>query len=400
MSIMDSQTTLRTATNNGKVLVVEDEAIVAADIASKVSHLGYEVVGPVPSGEEAVSIALGCAPDIVLMDIGLQGRIDGLEAAARIHHDYHLPVIYLTGRSDPAILDRIKVTEPFGYLTKPLDEPILERTMVLARARYQAELSLYQKAERFRALSEAATDAIFVHQDGRILEANRSFLTLMGYAQAEVLLRSVEGLVGISSSVVKLTESLMAVGDKPYESTLARKDGSRFLAEIRSGQILYYGRPVMVSAIRDITPYRKVEETLRESQMQLVELLGRARVGTLDWNIKTGEIRWSDYQYVLFGYRPREVTPSFDAWMNRVLQDERPGIITTLETAILSTKKFQVEFHVRWPDESIHGLRLTGLFVSGLKGETYRLIGVTTETTEGKPYPSCTSQPVQHSSVC
>ena len=105
-----------------QVLVVEDEGVVALDIQSRLAKLGYTVLAVVDSGEEAVRKATEVRPDLVLMDVRLKGEMDGVEAAERIRADLDIPVIYLTAYADEPTVQRAKVTEPFGYLRKPLVE--------------------------------------------------------------------------------------------------------------------------------------------------------------------------------------------------------------------------------------------------------------------------------------
>jgi len=103
-----------------RILVVEDESIVAADIQDRLESLGYEVPATVASGEKAVEQAGVLRPDLVLMDIQLNGRMDGVEAADQIRLRFGIPVIYLTANADHPTVQRAKVTEPFGYVIKPL----------------------------------------------------------------------------------------------------------------------------------------------------------------------------------------------------------------------------------------------------------------------------------------
>ena len=105
-----------------KVLIVEDEHVVALDLQSSLESLGYKVVACAATGEEAIRLVDSTLPDVVLMDIHLQGTIDGIEAYSRIRARHNLPVIYLTAYSDPDTLERAKITEPFGYILKPFDE--------------------------------------------------------------------------------------------------------------------------------------------------------------------------------------------------------------------------------------------------------------------------------------
>ena len=114
------------------ILIVEDESIVAADLAGKLRRLGYEVAGTAAGGEEAVALVCRLSPQLVLMDISLQGPMDGVEAADAIRRQCNVPVIYLTAHSDPATLARAKLTGPLGYILKPFDERDLAAQIELA----------------------------------------------------------------------------------------------------------------------------------------------------------------------------------------------------------------------------------------------------------------------------
>ncbi len=105
-----------------QILVVEDERIVADDIKMSLQRLGYVVSGMASSGEEAVKKAEEIHPDLVLMDIVLEGKMDGVESASIIRYRFDIPVVYLTAYSDKKTLERAKVTEQFGYILKPFED--------------------------------------------------------------------------------------------------------------------------------------------------------------------------------------------------------------------------------------------------------------------------------------
>ena len=130
-----------------QILVVEDEAVVALDIQAKLEELGYSVVALVRSGEEAVKAALEMHPDLILMDIFLQGDVDGISAAARIKIASPTPVAYMTGRSDRGTFYRAKLTRPQGYITKPFDAQELQATIEAALNNHEMSL-IRQHAER------------------------------------------------------------------------------------------------------------------------------------------------------------------------------------------------------------------------------------------------------------
>jgi two-component system chemotaxis response regulator CheB len=123
-----------------RVLIVEDERIVAEGLRSSLEDLGYEVTGCVPTGEGAVEQAAAHPPDVVLMDIRLAGEISGVEAAKRIWERSQTPVVYLTGSSDRRTLDDVKTSETYGYIVKPFHAEAIHATIQLALARREREL--------------------------------------------------------------------------------------------------------------------------------------------------------------------------------------------------------------------------------------------------------------------
>ncbi len=130
-----------------KILVVEDEKIVALGIKKMLKNMGYLVPSIASSGKEAISKAEITFPDLVLMDIMLKGDMDGVEAAEQIRQLFDVPVVYLTAYSDEKILARAKRTKPFGYLTKPFEENSLHSTIELALHNYRVEKGLEKPDE-------------------------------------------------------------------------------------------------------------------------------------------------------------------------------------------------------------------------------------------------------------
>jgi two-component system, response regulator PdtaR len=120
-----------------KILVVEDEFIIAKALQVSLNALGYDVIARVSTGEEALAVAVQKQPDLVLMDIKLKGALDGVQAAQRIQTVLHIPVVYLTAHSDPATLQRVVYSHPYGFLTKPFTEEGLKQTIGQAIARHQ-----------------------------------------------------------------------------------------------------------------------------------------------------------------------------------------------------------------------------------------------------------------------
>jgi CRP-like cAMP-binding protein/DNA-binding NarL/FixJ family response regulator len=122
-----------------KIIVVEDEQMVAADICEELRSLGYEVPNAIPSGEEAIAKVKELKPDLIFMDITLQGRMDGIETISVIHRTQDIPVVFLTAHAEEQILQRAKLAKPYGYILKPFEKEELRITTELALSRRQAE---------------------------------------------------------------------------------------------------------------------------------------------------------------------------------------------------------------------------------------------------------------------
>jgi signal transduction histidine kinase len=137
--------------NSIYILVVEDERLVADDLRETLEYLGYSISDLVASGEEAIVKAEEKKPNLVLMDIRLEGKMDGIEASIHIQSLFNIPVVYLTANTDQATLERAKFSQPFGYILKPFDEKTLSTTIEIALSRHQAEIDIKNTLAGFKA---------------------------------------------------------------------------------------------------------------------------------------------------------------------------------------------------------------------------------------------------------
>ena len=122
-----------------KILIVEDEMVIAANISLQLTELGYEVTGVLPRGEEAVAHLHIDKPDIVLLDIRLKGEMDGIKTAQEIQKHYNIPIIYLTANADEAHFNRAKETNPYAFISKPFKKLDLQRAIELTVNRISVE---------------------------------------------------------------------------------------------------------------------------------------------------------------------------------------------------------------------------------------------------------------------
>jgi PAS domain S-box-containing protein len=146
--------------SQAQVMIVEDEIIVAEDIQRSLKNLGYRISSIVSSGNKAIEDAEKYHPDIVLMDIVLKGDMDGIEAAEQIHFRFNIPVIYLTAYSDEEMLERAKITEPFGYIIKPFNERELHTNIEVALYKYKMEKKLMESERLLSATIKSLGEAV------------------------------------------------------------------------------------------------------------------------------------------------------------------------------------------------------------------------------------------------
>lgn len=179
------------------LMIVEDEIILAMELEEKLADMGYQVVGRVTSGEDALQKAGELLPDLVVMDIRLDGGLDGIETAKLLRKKYAVPVVYLTAYTDEKTLQRAKLTEPFGYLVKPYSEQELRTTVEMSLHKASIERRLRESEERFRTVIETAEDLIFIKDRAlRYTHVNPTMLRMIGLSRSMVIGKTDEELFG------------------------------------------------------------------------------------------------------------------------------------------------------------------------------------------------------------
>ncbi|MDY6939159.1 MAG: ATP-binding protein [Cyanobacteriota bacterium] len=145
-----------------KILIVEDELIAAANIARNLEKQGYEVTGKVNSGEKALEQVEKQSPDLVLMDIMLRGKLDGIETAEKIRDRYRVPIVYMTAYADRNTLDRAKQTEPYGYLVKPFKSQDISTTIEMALQKRKGEKKIEEQLDKIVQINELQSQTIAI----------------------------------------------------------------------------------------------------------------------------------------------------------------------------------------------------------------------------------------------
>ncbi len=245
-----------------RILIVEDEGIVALNLKDKLELLGYEVMGIGTSGEEAIVLTGESFPDLVLMDIKLRGEMDGVSAAEQIRKKYSIPVIYLTAFGNQVIMERAKVTEPYGYILKPIHERELHIAIEMALYRHRAETELKESEEKYRLLFDKGPVPLFVLDigNGKIIAANETALSHYGYTAEEI-------------NFLVFDDICPGEGDasERYQGRwVHRKNGGEgIFVEATSHSIRFMDRDAMLLHARDVTEQIKAEQMLKQRQAAL-----------------------------------------------------------------------------------------------------------------------------------
>ena len=265
-----------------KILIVEDESIVALDIKRRLVKLGYDVAAVVATGEEAIEKAEETSIDLVLMDISLPGDIDGIEAAKRIQERFDIPVVYLTAHSDKATLERAIVTEPLGYIVKPFDKKTLYAAIEMAIYKHRMNVRIKERDENFKNLAESTRDGILIATaDGSYVYANRRATEITGYSASQLLKICLGELVDFDENG-RLSENWLdeTFVHKRSEKTIEREIGTITL-EMTATKTIWQGQPAVLVLLGDISQVKRAEEERDRLLAYMEEARKMEALGTL-----------------------------------------------------------------------------------------------------------------------
>lgn len=224
-----------------KILVVEDESIVAKDIQNTLIRLGYDVPATASNAASAYQKLEDIQPDLVFLDIKLKGEIDGIQIAEKIKNTYDIPVIFLTSFVDKATLDRAKVTEPYGYIVKPFNESDLQSTVEMALYKFEKDKETKYSKDRYEnALLNLEEAIIILNTDCTITFLNPKAETQLGYGNESATGKDLFSLVKIDEESGRnldrnsLVEKIKTdkVCDLKNASVTFNRDGSNVKADV------------------------------------------------------------------------------------------------------------------------------------------------------------------------
>ncbi len=263
-----------------RILVVEDEGIVGLDIQSKLEAMGYDVPTVVSTAQDAISTAERMRPDLVLMDIQLEGEMDGVDAAERIGEDYQIPVVYLTAYSDETTLARAKTAQTFGYLLKPFEERELYTTVEIALFRHRAEAEKARLEERVRQSEKMEAvgqlSAGIAHHFNLMLQGIIGNLDLASMSANDELRPFLHDATYDAERAARLIRQLMLFHKDEEQSTHVRIDALDLLREISDVCRGVFPRQInfQVDVPERLPPLRGHRDQLRQC---IVNLCANAR---------------------------------------------------------------------------------------------------------------------------
>ena len=275
-----------------RILIVEDERIIALDLKRRLERFGYHVVGMASEAADAIELASAELPDLVLMDIMLSSGADGITAATEIRRRHRIPVVFLTAYADEATIQRAKIAEPVGYVLKPFKERELHTTIDIGLYKSRVERELLRQERLFSSILRSAGDAIVAADSAGVIQfMNPVAETLTGWKEDEARGEPVNEVIPLIADtseeriVIPVDADNQARAARSFESVyLENKFGARIhiegsLAEIRGDRDEFEG---VTLAFHDITDIKRLNETVsyQASHDALTGLINREEFAT------------------------------------------------------------------------------------------------------------------------
>ncbi|MDR3668674.1 MAG: response regulator [Ignavibacteriaceae bacterium] len=264
------------------ILIVEDEKIVAMDIAVSLKSVGYEVLGIVASGKDAIELVNQSPPDLILMDIKIKGSIDGIETAEIIQSQHDIPIVYLTAFADENTLSRARITAPYGYIIKPFDKKTAHTIIEIALYKNSMEKTIKENERWLSKILQYSGDAmIATDAHGKIKLMNKIAETETGWNTDEVTGRDINEILKLSDENTKeqINAPIIRLFSEDHEQDISK---TAILIDKEMKEKLIAGTASwikddknnttgIVIVFRDITKQRNVEKE-RERLFKKVSL--------------------------------------------------------------------------------------------------------------------------------
>ncbi|MDZ7360668.1 MAG: response regulator [candidate division KSB1 bacterium] len=368
-----------------KILIVEDENIVAKDIQNTLKSLGYVVAGIAASGEDAIQKAGETRPDLVLMDIMLRGYQDGVEAAQKIQAQYNLPVIYLTAYTDDKTLQRAKITEPYGYILKPFEERELHIAIEMAIHKHRMAKKLQEREQLLSKILRTINDAVIVlDPKGEVIFMNAAAENLTGWTQKDAAGKAVAEIFQIvdgDGQTAATNESLTPAGGE-RQSWLLAKDGRKIPIDDEAAALRDEAGNLTgaVLVFRDITARRQAqanEERFRQMAENIREVFWMldAKQSTLLYVSPAYEEIW--------GRSCESLYQQPQSFFEAIHPDDRERVMAA-HARQLAGEQTHEEYRLCRADGKERWIWDRRFPIKDKNGEVYRIAGIAEDITERK----------------
>jgi len=367
-----------------RILIVEDESIVAMDIRAQLRGMGHEVVGTASTGESALDLARSLRPDLVLLDINLSGTMDGVSVAQVLRAELTLPVVFLTAFSSDAVLARAKLTDPYGYILKPFSETELRTVIEMALYRSRADARLRESEQHFRAIFDAEPECVkVVSPQGVVTQMNAAGLVMFELDSLD------------QAATIDLLEFLTPAYREPFKA-LHRKviAGGRGLLEFEiigmrgthrwlethaaplcdaSGQV-----SGMLSVARDISERKQARQQRRVSD----QILAAVSQGVITSGVQQNILSVNDAFLKITGFTREEVLGQTCRFMQGPLTD--PAVLAEIRRAVQTRTDFSGDILNYRKDRTTFWNELTISPVRDDKGQVVQFVGIVRDISERK----------------
>jgi PAS domain S-box-containing protein len=373
-------------TSKPKILIVEDDELLAIFIQLKLELMGYLAVGKTGTGKEAIELTEKLRPDLILMDISLTPEMDGVQAASIIRSQFSLPVIFLSETETEDTLKRAAQSNAYGFISKPFSDQELRTTIEMALYKHGTESRLQISDLALKAITQAV---IISGPDRRIIMVNDAFTEQTGYEKHEALGRSCSFLQGSETSQETIQEIRDCLDKNlPFNGEILnyRKDGSEFWNELTItpafNDKLHLTHFVGVS--KDITDRKKTMLALRQSERDLLEAERASHVGHWFWDALTNKLTWSDEMMRIWRRSPDEFNHDIREMIkNTVHPDDQATVLATCKEAFEDKDEYApFEYRIFLPDASVRVIwAKTGYKIKDENGRILRLTGAVQDIT-------------------
>lgn len=258
-----------------RILIVEDESIVSAHLKHSLQKMNYETAEIISSGEESLNYLENNSVDLIIMDIQLNGKLDGIQTAKHIQEKFSLPLIFLTAYLDDETLMQAKKSEPYGYILKPFDEKDLRLNIELALVKHEASMKVLNSEKKYKNLFENAGDAIITFNlKTKLIEEVNSFASdLFGLSKEELINNSIQKIITNKNlffdKVKELNKQNRAAN---FEYSYNKKDGSCLFLSLNISKIDITKNETLLLIIRDITENKKLSNELIDAKEKAEEM--------------------------------------------------------------------------------------------------------------------------------